>query len=267
MNNIFESRFLKCKAEFRRLVRREIARQNSDPAMRITWNLVDNTAYISTGNKKLISDITIDEHGNDGTLFLIYNLPAKKTCPFATAHCAKACYARKAEQNYPDCLPCRERNFDATKDPVFFTAFMIRALHHICNLNFKTPYRDAKHITMRIHESGDFYSIDYMISWFTIADFCKDIKNLDFMAYTKSIQFYDMLYRNGYRKTRRFHVRYSIWNDTDKNDIALAEKHHLPIYTAFDGDMPKGFFECRCEDCGHCRECFSERKKIACKIH
>lgn len=58
------------------------------------------------GNKKLV---------NTGSVrFMIWNLPAIKTCPYATAHCKKYCYAKKAENVYPDCLPCRERNFNET---------------------------------------------------------------------------------------------------------------------------------------------------------
>ena len=57
---------------------------------------------VSRENKKLVP--------NDTTAFIIWNLPAKITCPYATDHCKAACYAVKSEVAYPDCLPARMRN-------------------------------------------------------------------------------------------------------------------------------------------------------------
>ena len=255
----YHSRFLENKIEFMNIVRKHIAEHKND---KITMDVVDKTAYLSHGNTKLVSDIKEEK---DGTLFLIWNIPARKTCPFATKLCSENCSAVKAETVYPDCLPCRERNFAFTKETIEFASFMIRALHYICNLK---KYKTHPRIVIRVHESGDFYDIDYMIAWFTVAYFCYDIKNVTFMAYSKSIQYFDILHKHNFAKPSNFVFRYSIWSDTNKSDIKLAEKYDLPIYTAFAGEMPNGFIECRCEDCGHCAKCFEEQNKlIACKIH
>jgi len=40
---------------------------------------------------------------------------------------------------------------------------------------------------LRLHDSGDFYSVDYLNKWIQIA---KDNKNVIFYAYTKSIPFF-----------------------------------------------------------------------------
>ena len=61
----------------------------------------------TNGNKKL--------RNTENVRFLIWNLPAVKTCPFRTPHCEKACYARKAERVYPQVAPSRERNFEASQ--------------------------------------------------------------------------------------------------------------------------------------------------------
>ena len=68
-----------------------------------TWKEIENAVSLSTGNEKLISD--------ENTRFLIWSIPAVKTCPFRTEHCEEACYAVKAETAYPDVLPAREYNY------------------------------------------------------------------------------------------------------------------------------------------------------------
>lgn len=71
------------------------------------------------GNKKLVN--------NDKVRYIIWNLPAIKTCPFATEHCKKACYACKAERMYPSVTPSREKNYnDSLKDD--FSVRMIETI-------------------------------------------------------------------------------------------------------------------------------------------
>ena len=57
--------------------------------------------YVSRRNKKLIP--------NAHTKFMIWSIPAIKTCPGACAACKKCCYARTSEKAYPDVLPSREK--------------------------------------------------------------------------------------------------------------------------------------------------------------
>ena len=73
----------------------------------------ENELYInlSDGNKKLIS--------NKRVSFLIWNLPARITCPYATKHCIDLCYAGKAEKAYPTCLPSRMDHFTLSKQSDF----------------------------------------------------------------------------------------------------------------------------------------------------
>ena len=66
---------------------------------------------VSRENKKL--------RPNSETAFIIWNLPARITCPYATEMCKAACYALKAEYAYPSVKPSRQRNFDAARDPAF----------------------------------------------------------------------------------------------------------------------------------------------------
>ncbi len=115
---------------------------------------------VSFGNKKLPK----------GTM--IFNIPAIQTCPFRTPLCEKACYALKAERLYPNVLPAREHNLAIIRKGQF-KPLMLEAI--------KTNYKKIK--TIRIHESGDFFSQSYLDDWFAIA---REFPEFIFYAYTKS---------------------------------------------------------------------------------
>lgn len=202
---------------------------------------------VSRSNKKLVP--------NAETAFIIWNLPAKRTCPGSTAMCRKFCYAVKAETAYPDCLPSRVRNWDLSKQADFVDrmTFTILDIRNGCR---------AKNLIVRIHESGDFYSLEYANAWLEIARRCAGEK-IKFIAYTKSFAFFD-----GVSLPKQFHLRASIWSDTPLSDLETIKRNAWPIYTAVE-KFQKGdkFSRCRCEDCATCGHCWSVRKDIRCEIH
>lgn len=214
----------------------------------------NNSLYLpglgTNGNKKLVN--------NEHTSFYTWNIPAIKTCPYATDHCTNCCYAIKAERAYPSARANRHRNYiDSLNGD--FTNRMIYTLE--TEINSK---RDAnKQIIVRIHESGDFYNQEYYKSWVEIANHFKDEKRVKFVAYTKSVKFLV-----GIEKPENLIIRYSIWDDTSENDIELAEMLDLPIYTAVDDFNNWSGAKCRCKDCATCGMCWNSNvKKIACEIH
>ena len=116
---------------------------------------------VSFGNKKLPK----------GTM--IFNIPAVSTCPLRTTFCEISCYALKAEVQYKNVVPqARARNLKISKTDDFI------------NRMSETIQKNTRKIKqIRIHESGDFYSQEYLDKWFTIARAFPDIQ---FYAYTKS---------------------------------------------------------------------------------
>jgi len=115
--------------------------------------------YISNGNRKVNA--------------LIWSLPTKKTC--IKASCWGYCYASKAERFYPGVLPSRENNLDASTR----ASFVIEMIELL-----KSKKKDI----VRIHESGDFYSQDYVKKWYEI---CNALPNKTFYAYTKRHDIFD----------------------------------------------------------------------------
>lgn len=206
------------------------------------------------GNKKLVN--------TDSVRFMIWNLPAQVTCPFATEHCKAACYAKKAERVYPSVLPSRTVNFEDSKRD----DFVDRMIQTIAKLLNGKAY-EGKFCYFRIHESGDFYNKEYTEKWLKIVRwFDRHGWNyrIKFLAYTKSVQYF-----KSEAIPDNMIIRFSVWDDTNSKDILLAKMLNFPIYTAVD-KFTEDFSEemrCNCEDCANCGKCYSNAAYIACEIH
>lgn len=201
--------------------------------------------YVSNGNKKL--------KNNEKLQFLIWNIPAITTCPFATKECIKNCYAKKAEKQYLGCRSSREKNLQFSKSENF--------IHYMNEYIKEKEKRSKKEILFRIHESGDFYSKNYVEKWIKIA---KLNPNVTFLAYTKSIEYFKDL-----KLPDNFVLRFSVWKDTPLECLEIAKDMNLPIYMALEKHEDfSEYFKCRCRDCGTCKACYTNKvKRIACEIH
>lgn len=135
-----------------------------------------------------------------------FSLPAGYTCPFAKVCKSLAhrynkkvfggkaikdlgdirCYAASAEVAYPAVREMRWRNFDLLNDTkkksgvAGMTKLILKSL----------AFYEQTHGTLRvfrIHDSGDFFDMDYFKSWVSVANKRPDIL---FYAYTKSLPFW-----------------------------------------------------------------------------
>lgn len=220
---------------------------------------MSNKIYISKGNKKLAPTKKVR--------YMIFNLPAQKTCPFATEMCKKSCYAKKAERCYPSVLPSRENSYNASlQDDFVFN--MITAIDNM----LKTPsYTKAQHVIFRIHESGDFYSIEYVNKWKKIIEHFKHVKKLHFVAYTKSIDFFRI--DNYWKNIENVTILFSVWDDTPKNIVNEIMENNLKYYTACNSEVWKKLEnkkKCYCKNCSTCFKCFTNNvnyNNLYCEIH
>lgn len=121
----------------------------------------------SSGNEKLAKLDTIS-----------FNLPAFRSadgfhvCPKAGG-CASLCYARQGRYIMPTVAAARE--FNLTKVRGDLGVFVREAIEDLQRKRAKT---------IRIHDSGDFFSQEYLNAWFTIVASFPERK---FYAYTKSL--------------------------------------------------------------------------------
>lgn len=105
--------------------------------------------HIAKGNRKLPKTTWI------------FNSGSAKNCPsreLGLCQVGKDCYALKAERQYPQVLPYRERQFKITQEvsPIDFAIVLIKMREKCRN----------KYITFRFNESGDFYN-QKQLDWFT----------------------------------------------------------------------------------------------------
>lgn len=131
----------------------------------------------------------------------VFNLPAIKTCPGSTTYCRQYCYARKAERQYPAARAMRERNYVFSQSPDFVSDMTLEL----------TKFKGDK---IRIHESGCFYSQEYLDKWITIASAFH--ASLTFLAYTKM---YDKL---DFSKKPDNLVVYASYDPTTETEITCA---------------------------------------------
>ena len=178
----------------------------------------------------MIKDLTVSK-GNFKlpVTTTILNLPTKLSCIQITKDCSR-CYAEKAEKMRPCVLPCRVRNMQSTKKKTF--------VYDLIKLIDK-----SKNLVFRYHESGDFYSQDYLNKAFQIA-----IKRpkVFFYAYSKSTK--KLNFKN---RPKNFRLIDSL--------CLKASKHKAKVI--FENDsIPKGFFVCP-GSCKKCNYCFNPKTK------
>jgi len=96
------------------------------------------------------------------------------TCPGAGA-CAGYCYARQGRYVMPNVKASREFNLAIAKDsPVRFAQYAIADLQAMRKVSI-----------VRIHDSGDFFSQEYLDAWVYVAS---TLPRIRFYAYTKSLK-------------------------------------------------------------------------------
>ena len=144
-----------------------------------------------------------------------FSIPAYKTrsgkitCPFADS-CVKYCYAQKGNYTrFPVVQELMEQKYKISKTNTFIPL-----------MNEEIRKKKATHI--RIHDSGDFYSPQYLNKWVDIATQNNDVI---FYAYTKSIKFFI----DGLKLPKNMKVIFSEGSKTD-NLINTAKDRHARIF-------------------------------------
>lgn len=119
----------------------------------------------------------------NGTYTVSFDIPAGITCPYAgICQHEHNCYASASRFNISKKKAYSAGNYEHSRTDSFVPD-MISMINDIVA-------KKKKKVRVRIHASGDFYSIEYMSKWYAIA---RAIPNVDFYAYTKSVRFYHAL--------------------------------------------------------------------------
>ena len=165
----------------------------------------------------------------NNTKIFNFSIPAYKTkggkitCPFAK-DCIKYCYAQKGNYTrFPIIQELMEKKYNITKQDNF-----------ILLMNEEIEKKKAKYI--RIHDSGDFYSVKYLQKWVDIAI---QNKNVIFYAYTKSIKFFT---DNKINKPKNLKIIFSEGSKTD-NLINTSRHRHARIFKDITTLLSAGYID------------------------
>ena len=112
--------------------------------------------------------IVVGTNSKTGKKMGNFNLPPIITCPGATDYCKSVCYANKGRFKWNNVKKSHKDSLELSKQK----DFIIKAIKECKKLDF-----------VRLHSSGDLYSIPYINSWYQIAKGCSDTH---FCAYTRS---------------------------------------------------------------------------------
>lgn len=96
------------------------------------------------------------------------------TCPSAGV-CAKACYARKGTFRFSNVLAAHTRNLSMILDDIQGWEDAMRL--ELSHVKFEGAF-------VRIHDGGDFFSVDYLQAWMRIA---RATPKTTFYCYTKEV--------------------------------------------------------------------------------
>ena len=97
----------------------------------------------------------------------------KLTCPFAD-ECIKFCYAKKGAYVWSNVQPAFEKRYQLSKTNDFIQAMSDE-------INKKRPDY------VRVHDSGDYYSKQYLYKWLAIA---LNFPNVKFYSYTNCVKMF-----------------------------------------------------------------------------
>lgn len=137
----------------------------------IDWDTLPANIGLSDGNSKLKKSGIVS-----------FNLIPIIHCPLAGS-CKAFCYATVGQQAFASGVKRRAAAFKATLSPTF-----------VQDMHAEIQRWKRKIKAVRVHDSGDFYSMDYLKSWLEIARLNTDVK---FYAYTKSLPFVHKAYELG----------------------------------------------------------------------
>ena len=184
----------------------------------------------------------------NNTKIFNFSIPAYKTkagkitCPFAK-ECVKYCYAQKGNYTrFPKIGELMEKKYNITKQDNFVKLMTNEIIK-----------KKAKYI--RIHDSGDFYSVKYLQKWIDIAIQNKDVI---FYAYTKSIKFFI----NGLQLPKNLKIIFSEGSKTD-NLINVNKHRHARIFKDITTLLNSGYIDASNNDL----KAITSNKKVGLVYH
>ena len=139
-------------------------------------------------NQVLVQNKKMKKSSQDGTVIFNWTLPAFKsqdgtiTCPNASK-CVVGCYAKQGAYIWDNVSKAHNAKLDLARHEMF-VPIMIQTIET------KLKNKRNKQILIRIHDAGDFFSIEYTYKWLSIMKHFQNETRVMFYAYTKQVEMF-----------------------------------------------------------------------------
>lgn len=230
-------------------------------------------AFTNHGNGKLL-DYDNPETG-ECFRYAQINVRAIEDCPFRSKGCEAVCYACKGNHCFPSVKDSRQKSYMETRRDDYPEAM----IYTIRTEKMSARYKDST-MLVRVHESGDFYSVQYLRKNLKIWQAFSPVDRVEFKFYTKSFPFFLMLTKEE-KETLRELIRtgivvinLSVDDTTSKEQWKAYHKmrEEFPLcntyYFTEHVENVEHDSVCDCMNCAKCGQCnTSTGKVIVVKIH
>lgn len=231
-------------------------------------------SLILSGNNKLL-DVD-NEETRERIRYAQFNTRPITDCPFASEGCKAVCYATKGNHCFPSVKRSRENAYNDSRLPDFSERMIYTIRAEMQSGRYK-----GNIMRVRIHESGDFYSVQYLRKWIRIWNaLYQDRESVRFTFYTKSFKFFLMLTDDEAeiinRGMRSGQIAIDFSTDSTMaieqltDYLSCVARFPLANTYTFEEKPTKEKYDhvCDCKDCGRCGKCNkADGLKIVVGIH
>ena len=204
----------------------------------------------------LVQNKKMKDSSIDGLKVFNFGIPAFKsksglmTCPMAGV-CASGCYAKSGAYLFSNVAKAYEARLKATQRKDF-------KLVMIAEIQKLLKKRGLKKLVIRIHDSGDFYSQEYLADWLNIMAVFPTVQ---FYAYTKMIHYFKQ--GNSIRLLpQNFKVIFSLGGKLD-SQVNQENDRHSRVFESEEALIRAGYVNASHDD----MLAIGENKKIGLIFH
>lgn len=166
------------------------------------------------------------------TIPAFQSLTGLKTCPNAGL-CATGCYARQGAYMFGNVRRAHEAKLELTQNDTFVGMM-------IADIERWLKKRNVKNLKVRIHDAGDFYSLEYLNRWIKImSHFEKYDNRVTFYAYTKQVK---MFQTEKARIPSNFRAIFSFGGKQDAL-IDVNTERHARVFESLDALKSAGYVD------------------------
>lgn len=160
-----------------------------------------------------------------------------KTCPMAGS-CAKFCYAQKGTYTWTPTKNAQENRLATVIDGTFKAKFSKEI-----EVKLKTATRLGQKLAIRLHSSGDIYSLDYLK---TLIEIMNDFPTTHFYVYTKSVTLIKRMDKAGKLPANFTYVLSEGGKEDHKIDMAVDR--HARIFKSLEELKAAGYVDASKDD-------------------